>query len=100
MNLAAAIEHLSNQQIAYCNFEPANLLLCADGYLKLNDFDNAKPAPEDTIKDTDVNLNKSIFAYMAPERLRGQAYGLPVDMWSIGVFAYELITGHHPYQTY
>nr|KAG5692627.1 hypothetical protein BaRGS_003517 [Batillaria attramentaria] len=35
--------------------------------------------------------------YMAPELLRGQPHGPPVDMWSLGVVLHELVTGHVPF---
>ena len=35
--------------------------------------------------------------YMAPERLTGQAYSFPSDVWSIGVIVMEGLTGRHPF---
>lgn len=36
---------------------------------------------------------------MAPEILRGQVYGFPVDMWSLGVLAVELLSGSPPFES-
>ena len=35
--------------------------------------------------------------YMSPERLMGQQYNYISDVWSVGVTAYELATGSHPF---
>ncbi len=36
-------------------------------------------------------------AYMAPEVLVGDQYGPEADLYAIGVLAYELLSGHHPF---
>jgi serine/threonine protein kinase len=35
--------------------------------------------------------------YIAPELLAKQSYGKPVDMWSIGIIIYEMLTGYQPF---
>ena len=35
--------------------------------------------------------------YMAPEILRGEAYSVNADIWSMGVILYEMLTGKCPY---
>jgi len=37
------------------------------------------------------------FAHMAPERLLGLGCSFPSDVWSLGVLAFEMATGHGPY---
>lgn len=35
--------------------------------------------------------------YIAPEMLQQQPYGKPVDMWSVGIVLYEMLTGYQPF---
>lgn len=35
--------------------------------------------------------------YIAPELLQQQPYGKPVDMWSVGIVIYEMLTGYQPF---
>ena len=36
-------------------------------------------------------------SYMSPERLEGEEYSFPSDIWSIGMILYEMVVGHSPY---
>ena len=35
--------------------------------------------------------------YLAPEQLKKQPYGKPVDMWTYGIVLYALVAGGHPF---
>ena len=35
--------------------------------------------------------------YWAPELLKMEKYGPPIDIWSLGVSLYQIITGEHPF---
>ena len=35
--------------------------------------------------------------YMSPERLDGEDYSFPTDIWALGIIAYEMVTGENPY---
>ena len=36
-------------------------------------------------------------SYMSPERLEGEEYSFPSDIWSIGMILYEMVAGHRPF---
>ena len=75
--------------------KPNNLLIRADGILKIADFGIAKgnTDPKHTVQ-------ISSRAYRAPELLFGQSkYGDEVDMWSLGVVFGELLARKHLFES-
>lgn len=63
-----------------------------DALLKLADFGISK-----ILSDEMLNTNCGTPIYMAPEIWQGKPYNEKVDIWSIGVVMYYLLTGNHPF---
>ena len=97
--------------IIHRDIKPDNVMLRADGYVKVLDFGLAKlmeqnsgmrasdpEAPTKPATHTDPGVVMGTSRYMSPE----QACGLPVDartdIWSLGVLIYEMIAGHAPFE--
>jgi len=76
------------------DIKPANILLTSEGLVKLSDFGVSKQL--DSTADVAMTQVGST-AYMAPERLKGEAYSYPSDVWSVGVVLLEMLLGLHPY---
>jgi serine/threonine protein kinase len=75
--------------------QPENLLLTSnnpEGLLKLADFGISK-----IMSDEMLTTNCGTPVYMAPEIWAGQAYDNKVDVWSVGVVMYYLLSGEHPF---
>ncbi|RHY02607.1 hypothetical protein DYB25_011633, partial [Aphanomyces astaci] len=75
--------------------KPENLLLTSkddDAYIKIGDFGFAK-------QDLKAGLTTACGTpgYVAPEILKGEAYGKSVDIWSIGVITFILLCGYPPF---
>ena len=70
---------------------PHNILLGVDGSVRLTDFGIAKAA-ERTVN-TATGLAKGKFRYMAPEQARGGALDRRVDVFAMGIVAWEILTG-------
>ncbi len=70
---------------------PHNLLLGTDGTVRLTDFGIAKAAERSV--HTATGLAKGKFRYMAPEQARGGAIDRRVDVFAMGVVAWELFVG-------
>ncbi len=70
---------------------PQNILVGADGAVRLTDFGIAK-ASQRTVATTTGNV-KGKFRYMAPEQAMGKALDRRVDVFAMGAVLWELLTG-------
>ena len=86
----------SGYQSILCKYpQPENLLLTSntpEGLLKLADFGISK-----IISDEMLTTNCGTPIYMAPEIWSGKAYDNKVDVWSLGVIMYYMLSGTHPF---
>ena len=86
--------------------KPENILLCADGHIKVTDFGLSKGIPS-IINDLELigivsNRTYSICGtpeYIAPEVILRQGYGKLVDWWSVGCLMFEMMTGYPPFSS-
>ena len=60
--------------------------------MKLADFGISK-----ILSDEMLTTNCGTPIYMAPEIWRGESYSEKVDIWSIGIVMYYLLSGEHPF---
>ncbi|XP_047623104.1 dual specificity mitogen-activated protein kinase kinase 5 isoform X5 [Phacochoerus africanus] len=72
--------------------KPSNMLVNTRGQVKLCDF-GVSTQLVNSIAKTYVGTN----AYMAPERISGEQYGIHSDVWSLGISFMELALGRFPY---
>ena len=91
--LLKIIQRLHRAHVCHCDIKPENLLYqIPTKQLSLIDFGCTIRVQDDQIYDA---KNGTLF-YIAPEKLKGNYSGIVCkksDIWSIGVLAYELVTG-------
>jgi len=89
---------LHRLEMYHQDLKPDNILIDAQGTLKLIDFGSTRIAGKAEISSTvDHNMPQGTLNYAAPECLRGEGCDKQSDLYSVGVIAYELLTGRLPY---
>lgn len=81
--------------VVHRDVKPGNVMLTADGGVKLLDFGLAKVAD---VTLTPPGMMRGTVAYMSPEQLGGEAVDARMDLWSLGVVAYEMLAGRRPFR--
>lgn len=94
IDMAVGLEHVHESGFMHLDFKPENVLVTANGKVRLVDFDLAQPITGTAKK---MSKNPGTPAYMAPEQLSGQPMDHRVDVFSFGVAAYELLTNQKPF---
>ncbi|XP_052742668.1 ribosomal protein S6 kinase alpha-5 isoform X1 [Bicyclus anynana] len=91
-----ALEQLHKLGIIYRDIKLENILLDAEGHIVLTDFGLSK---EFCGGESRAYSFCGTIEYMAPEVVRSgsQGHDVAVDWWSVGVLAYELLTGASPF---
>ena len=97
-DVSTAMEYLHSKCLIYRDCKPDNVLLfslsmLADLNAKLSDYGISTMA-------TSVGSfqQEGTPGYRAPECIKGESYSFPIDMFSLGISIFEIITkGKHPY---
>ncbi len=91
VQVCAGLQYAHKQGIVHQDIKPANIFILPDDQVKILDFGLAAPVGTE-----DFELPGSL-RYMAPEQLEGEAVNECTDIFSLGISAYEMVTGKKPY---
>jgi len=90
------LDYAHRNGVVHRDVKPGNLLVSDSDVVKLADFGIARATDQSSI--TQVGSVLGTAAYLAPEQARGDEAGPRADLYSLGVVAYQLLTGRLPYE--
>ena len=95
IRILSALEHAHRNGIVHRDIKPQNILVHADGHIKVADFGIARIANSSTLTKGD-NVMGSVH-YFSPEQAKGEGANATSDLYSTGIVLYEMLTGRVPY---
>ncbi len=94
--VAEGLAYAHDRGIVHRDVKPGNIMVLADGRVKIMDFGIARLTQPAVKTQTGVLLGSP--QYMAPEQIIGQPLDHRADIFSLGLVLYEMLTGARPFQ--
>ncbi|WP_436843314.1 protein kinase domain-containing protein [Streptomyces narbonensis] len=95
---AAGLAAAHRQGVVHRDIKPGNLLVDAEGTVKLADFGIARFVDDPSAALTTTGQIVGTGLYLAPERALGQPASSASDVYSLGCVLYQLLTGQPPFR--
>ena len=96
IQLCLGLDHAHQLGLIHRDIKPGNIMIAPDGHTSIMDFGIVKESDDDTLTKTGIVFGTP--DYMAPEHAQGQAPSPETDLYSLGIVAYEMLTGEQPFK--
>ena len=96
LQILRGLQHAHDKGVVHRDVKPHNIMVLADGTIKVTDFGIARFARSGQRTITDKAIGS--VHYISPEQARGENTDEKADIYSVGVMLYEMITGTLPFQ--
>ena len=97
LRILAAVDHAHKNHIVHRDIKPQNILVDAEGNIKVADFGIARVTNANTQTMGDGESVLGSVHYFSPEQASGQTADEKSDLYSVGVVLYEMVTGQVPF---
>lgn len=94
--VGSALQHAHRRGIVHRDVKPGNIMLDDDGWAVVTDFGIAKVAQQVELTKTGSTVGTPY--YMSPEQCSGTSVTPASDQYSLGIVAYEMLTGRVPFR--
>ncbi len=94
----AAVSFAHRRLVVHLDLKPANVLVDAEGEVKLLDFGIARQLMQDGHSAATTAGNRALLSinYASPEQILGEPLDVQADVFALGVLLYELLVGTVP----
>ena len=93
--MAEALQYAHDHGVTHRDVKPANIMIDSRGNAMLTDFGIARVAAMPRLTQNGLVIGTPV--YMSPEQLRGETASGAADQYSLGILAYEMLTGAPPF---
>lgn len=92
-----ALDHAHRKGVVHRDIKPQNIMLLADGKVKIMDFGIARFSRAES----QMVSNKAIGSvhYISPEQAKGDVTDAKADIYSVGIMLYEMLSGKLPFES-
>lgn len=95
VQVCLALKYIHKLHVIHRDIKPSNIFLTKNGIIKIGDFGISKILIKN-VKNTNTQIGTP--NYMPPEVINSESYDYKVDIWSLGITFFELMTFNVPFK--